>query len=98
MFDVPFSTLGWLAPVRLFRGPIQQTLLRKARYEVEKNLSRLASDWANRVALALESMSRQAESLAIEKRETLERMSSHSQLDVPRLRMLIAELESARVA
>lgn len=41
--DVAFSTLGWLIPLTLFRRPIERVLLRKARYAVEKNLSRLAA-------------------------------------------------------
>ncbi|MGA4579250.1 dynamin family protein [Limisphaera sp. VF-2] len=97
-FDPAFATLGWLIPMRLFRRPIQRSLLARARYEVEKNLSRLAADWAERIAAALESMARQAEALAREDLETLERMVSHASSDVPRLRQWIAELESGEVS
>ena len=52
-FDVAFTTIGWLIPLTLFRRPIEHVLLRKARYEVEKNLSRLAADWRDRVAAGI---------------------------------------------
>ena len=44
----------WLIPLALFRRPIERVLLRKARYEVEKNLPRLAVDWRDRVEIAIE--------------------------------------------
>jgi hypothetical protein len=37
----------------LFHEPIERVLLRKARWEVEENLSRLASDWRDRVAAGI---------------------------------------------
>jgi hypothetical protein len=42
VFDVPLDLLGYLIPMALARPLVERRLSRRARYEVEKNLSRLA--------------------------------------------------------
>ncbi len=92
-FDAAFTTIGWLIPVTLFRRPVERVLLRKARYEVEKNLSRLAADWRDRVGVAIEDLRRQTELAAQNELETLERMLAQTSSGVPRLREQMVELE-----
>ena len=58
------SPLGWLILFALFRRPIERVLLRKARWEVDKNLSRLAADWRDCVAAGINDSTRQAEQQA----------------------------------
>ncbi|HTV76121.1 MAG TPA: dynamin family protein, partial [Candidatus Baltobacteraceae bacterium] len=43
--DAAFSLISPLIPMSLFRSAIERSLLRKSRWETEKNLSRLASNW-----------------------------------------------------
>jgi hypothetical protein len=93
-FDAAFTTVGWLIPLTLFRPSIERVLLRKARYEVEKNLSRLAADWRDRVGVAIEDLRRQTEPAAQDELTALERMLEQTPSAVPRLREQIAELES----
>ncbi|NGO39455.1 hypothetical protein G4L39_08610 [Limisphaera ngatamarikiensis] len=93
-FDPAFTSISWLIPMTLFRRAIQRSLLRKARYEVEKNLSQLAAEWRERVAVAIEDLRRQAESEARNELEELERMLQQSPSDAARLRERISELES----
>jgi hypothetical protein len=95
-FDAAFSTASCLIPASWFHKPIERALLRKARYEVEKNLSRLAVAWRNRVEVVIEDLRRQTESAAREELEALERMLGQAASDVPRLREQVAELESWR--
>jgi len=97
-FDAAFTTVGWLIPLSLFRRPIERVLLRKARYEVEKNLSRLAADWRDRVGLAIEELRWQAEAVADKELAALEHMVAQNPSSVPRLREQMAELESLRAA
>jgi GTP-binding protein EngB required for normal cell division len=96
-FDAAFTIVGWLLPLTLFRRPIERVLLRRTRYEVEKNLSRLASDWCDRVGIVIEELCRQTESIAREELETLERMLVQTVSDAPRLCEHIAELETLPV-
>lgn len=63
-FDVAFSLVGRLIPLTVFRQPIERALRRKTRWEVEKNLSRLAAAWHEQVAAAIRELVRQAEERA----------------------------------
>lgn len=95
-FDAAFTSLGGFIPLSLFRKPIEGVLLRKARYEVEKNLSRLAAGWRDRVARAIDEMNREAEERAREELAALEQMLGQSTSKVPELRQAVAELEEYR--
>jgi hypothetical protein len=94
-FDAAFSTVGWLIPLTLFRQPIEHVLLRKARWEVEKNLSRLAADWRDRVAAGINELARQAEQQALDELAALEQMVAQTKSAEPRLRKAITNLEKA---
>ena len=94
-FDVAFSMLGWLIPLALFRRPIEHVLLRKARWEVEKNLSRLAADWRDRGAAAINELTRQAEQQALDELAALEQTLARTKSDEPSLRETIRILEAA---
>jgi hypothetical protein len=92
-FDVAFSTLSHVMPAALCRRPVERVLLRKARYEVEKNLSRLAADWNKRVGVVIEALCQQAEKAAQSELESLAHMVDRATSDVPRLREHIQALE-----
>jgi len=92
-FDAAFSTAGWLIPLTWFRRPIERNLLRKARYEVKKNLCRLAADWRDRVEVVIAELRRQTEDAARNELEALEQMLAQTASQAPRLREQIMELE-----
>jgi GTP-binding protein EngB required for normal cell division len=92
-FDVAFSTLSHVMPAALCRRPVERVLLRKARYEVEKNLSRLAADWNKRVGVVIEALCQEAEQAAQSELESLAHMVDRATSDVPRLREHIQALE-----
>ena len=93
-FDAAFTSIGRLIPMTLFRKPVKRVLLRKARYEVEKNLSRLAADWRDRVAKVIADLTLHAERQALEELTSLEQTLAQTQSGVPHLRQIIADLES----
>jgi GTP-binding protein EngB required for normal cell division len=92
-FDVAFTTIGWLIPLTLFRKPIERVLLRKARWEVQKNLSRVAVDWRDRVAAGIKELTRQAEQQAMDELAALEQTLSQTASKAPALRQAMDELE-----
>lgn len=92
-FDAAFSTVGHLIPLKLFRVPIQRVLLRKARWEVEKNLSRLAADWRDRIAAGINDLTHQAEKQALDELGALEQLAAQSSSKTPELKKAINELE-----
>jgi hypothetical protein len=62
---------------------------------VEKNLSRLAVDWRDRVAAGINELTRQAEQQALDELAALEQTLARTKSDEPRLREAIGELEAA---
>ncbi len=90
--DAAFSAIGWIVPMRLFHAPVERVLLRKARWEVEKNLSRLAADWRDRVDAGIRELTRQAETQAAMEWQTLARMTTHWESKTPELRETITRL------
>ncbi len=94
-FDAAFTTIGWLIPLTLFRPPIERVLRRKARWEVEKNLSRLAADWQTRVSAGVQELRRQAEHYALDELATLEQMLAQGQSNQPQLEQAVAVLTEA---
>ncbi len=94
-FDAAFITIGWLIPLTLSRKPIERVLLRKARWEVEKNLSRLAADWQTRVSAGVQELRRQAGQYALNELATLEQMLAQGQSNQPQLDQAMALLTGA---
>lgn len=93
-FDASFTTLGWLIPVQPFRRWIYRALTRKARYEVEKNLSRLAAGWRDRIQQVMLELCGQAEAMARAQLDALEGLLAQTASAAPRLQQQIRELES----
>jgi GTP-binding protein EngB required for normal cell division len=92
-FDAAFTTIGWLIPLTLFRRPIEHVLLRKASWEVEKNLSRLAADWRDGVAAGINELTRQAEQQALDELAALEQTLAQTASKAPELKQAIDDLE-----
>ena len=67
--DAAFSLISPIIPMSVFRRVIERSLLRKSRWETGKNLSRLASNWRDRVAKGISDLTRQAEQQAIDELE-----------------------------
>ncbi|MGB7746683.1 MAG: hypothetical protein WBN75_05270 [Verrucomicrobiia bacterium] len=75
---------------------IERRLYRRAGYEVEKNLSRLAADWRNRISVAIEELRIQAERYAKGELATLEQMLAQTNTNELQLREAIREFEAVR--
>ena len=95
-FDAALSTVSNLIPLTLFRKPIERVLLRKARYEVEKNISRSAADWRDRVAVAIEELVRQAEKQALDELGSLEQLAANQASKAPELNATIEQVKGFR--
>ncbi len=91
--DAAFSLISPFIPMSLFRPAIERLLLRKSLWETEKNLSRLASNWRDRVAKGIGELTRQAEQQALDELAALEHTLKQSESKVPDLKQAIDELE-----
>jgi GTP-binding protein EngB required for normal cell division len=94
-FDAAFTTMGWLLPLTLFGQPIRRVLLRKARWEVEKNLSRLAADWQTRASAGVQELRLHAEQYALNELGTLEQMLAQGHSSQPQVETAMALLTEA---
>jgi GTP-binding protein EngB required for normal cell division len=92
-YDAAFTTIGPLVPMFIFRAVIERQLQRKARYEVTKNVSRLAADWRDRAAKVITELTRDAEKQAMDELIALEQMLAQKALNAPALRKSVDELQ-----
>lgn len=92
-FDVTVDIVGHLVPMSLCRRWVERALTRKARWELDKNLSRLAADWRDRVAVAIRDLTHQAERHALAELATLEHTLGRTGSDAPALRQALAEVQ-----
>jgi hypothetical protein len=49
VFDTPWDTLWFIIPVPILRPVIRRHFVRQIHWEIEKNLSRLAAQWSERI-------------------------------------------------
>jgi GTP-binding protein EngB required for normal cell division len=97
-FDATFEIVAPVLPLALIRPLIERSLCRKTRYEVEKNISRLASAWRDSVAAEVEALIQQAEEYVGNELTTLEHSLIQAPSSAPRLIDAITYLDSCRVS
>jgi GTP-binding protein EngB required for normal cell division len=59
-FDTHFDLLWFLVPMGIFRPLVRRHFLRRIPWEVEKNLSRVAAQWADAVGASIDGLFRDA--------------------------------------
>ncbi|MGB7768262.1 MAG: hypothetical protein WBN22_05340, partial [Verrucomicrobiia bacterium] len=91
--DAAFSLISPVIPMSVFRRVIERSLLRKSRWETGKNLSRLASNWRDRVAKRISELTRQAEQQALDELAALEHTLKQNASQAPELKQAIEALE-----
>ncbi|MCX5847298.1 MAG: dynamin family protein [Deltaproteobacteria bacterium] len=82
-FDFHFDLIWFLIPMFIFRGLFEKHFIREIPREVEANLSRLASQWEDRINRAIEEMRKQAINYVKEELSTIDALLSktHGQTD-----------------
>jgi GTP-binding protein EngB required for normal cell division len=70
-FDTHFELLWFLVPMGLFRPRVRRHFLRRVPWEVEKNLSRVAAQWADAVAASIDGLFRDATTFLEREVETI---------------------------
>ena len=97
-FDATFEIVAPVLPFVLIRRLIERSLLRKTSYEVEKNISRLASAWRDCIAGEVEALVQSAEEYARNELSTLEYSLSQAPSSAPWLVDTMNYLNSFRRA
>ena len=70
-FDTPFELLWFLIPMPVFRPLVRRHFLRRIPWEVEKNLSRVAGQWADAVGASIDVLFRDATAFLEREVETI---------------------------
>jgi GTP-binding protein EngB required for normal cell division len=96
--DAAFVLISPLVPMRLFGPWVERWLMRRTRWEAEKNLSRLASDWSVLFSESVRALAREAERQALLDLSLLEQALDSEPARAPCLRAAIAELKRRRAA
>lgn len=74
VFDSHLNLLWFLVPMRILGPFIKSHFLQQLPFEVEKNLSRLASQWTERINQMIQEMGSQAETFIVTEIKTYEHL------------------------
>lgn len=91
MFNI--DLLWFVIPMFIFRPWVERHLLGRIHWEVEKNLSRLASQWTEGINAAIISMMRQAERSVKEQSLTVEHLLSRTQSEAEVIKSALKDIE-----
>ena len=94
IFDISIDLLWFLIPMRLVRSIVFRHFRRRIDWEAEKNLSRLASQWADAVNASIDDLARQAMAFVSEELATIESLVAGAEDRSPDIRDALEELQS----
>ncbi len=94
-FMTPWELLWWLLPMKLVGGLFRRHVLGRVRWEVEKNLMRLAGDWAETVNQAVTGLRDQASAWVDAELATLGRLVGQQQAEAAAFRVALQRLDQA---
>ncbi len=92
LFMFSWEMLSWILPMWLIGGVFQRHVKRRISWEVEKNLSRLVSDWTEVVRKAVALLRTQAEDWVQTELTMLNRLVDHPTSDLAELRQVVRQL------
>jgi GTP-binding protein EngB required for normal cell division len=95
VFQFHFDLLWFLIPMFLFRNLFERHFLKEIPYQVHINMSRLVTQWEDRINRAIEEMRKQTARYIREEIATIEALLSQSSGQSEDIRRMIDELESS---
>lgn len=98
VFDRNWEIFSFVIPMALVKPIVRRHFIGALSFMVEKNLSRLTSQWADSVTAALAAIGEEAESRLDELIATVERLVTSSDDDAPQIRADLARIDSAQEA
>ncbi|MBN1851212.1 MAG: dynamin family protein [Pirellulales bacterium] len=91
-FMVHWDLLWWMLPMKMIGGIFRKHALQQVPVEVEKNLRRLVSDWANSVDQAIANLRSQARNWVQDELATLDQLLAREPSKSPILHAALREL------
>jgi hypothetical protein len=92
-FDTQIDLLWFLIPMSIFRPLVFRQFRKQIAWEVEKNLSRLASQWADAVNRSIGGLARQSLEFMRNELSTIQRLVGNAEDRRDEIRNALAELE-----
>lgn len=96
-FDIHLDAIWFLVPMFVFRFLFHRHFLQAVPFEVEKNLSRLASQWSELVNEAIQNITREAERTVAEEITTIESLLSQTKSRLGLIQETLEYLEAAKI-
>ncbi len=96
VFDHNWELLSPVVPVWLVKGAVRRHFTRKLPYMVEKNLSRLGSQWTDSINDAMTQIGKEAERRLDELVATVERLIASSRETAPQIRADLERISAVR--
>ena len=97
LFMFNTDLLWFLIPISIFRSWADRQFLKRVPYEVDKNLSRLASQWTERINAGILKMQRGAEQAVRDQLSTVESLLSRKQSEAEKIRKRLSEIECHKI-
>ena len=94
IFDVSIDLLWFLIPMGVVRSLVFRHFRKRIAWEAEKNLSRLASQWADAVNASIDDLARQAMAFVSEELATIENLVAGAEDRSPDIRDALEKLKS----
>lgn len=91
-FMIDWDLLWWVLPMWLVGGLFRRHVLGRVSWEVEKNLTRLLSDWTEAVTRAVANMGCQAADWVDAELTTLDQLLGHQPAELARFRQALQKL------
>jgi GTP-binding protein EngB required for normal cell division len=93
VFDTHFELLWFLIPMPVFRPLVHRHFLRRIPWEAEKNLSRVAAQWADAAGEVIDGLAREASAFLEKELATIEGLAGAPGLTGSRLKAIRGALE-----
>ena len=91
VFDTPWDTIWFVIPVPILRPVIRRHFIRQLHWEMEKNLSRLAAQWSERINLSITEAVAREEAYVDNEIATVLSILSQGKSRVPSIRQALDE-------
>ena len=99
IFDRNWELISWLIPMAVFRGVVHTRFREKTAEEIHKNLSRLTTQWEDRLTAAIHSTAKQAVQRFDDLTLTVQRLlASEDRERAASIRPLLEQLEASLAA
>ncbi len=98
IFDIPFELLWFIIPMFIFRPLVRRYFMKTVPWEVEKNIHRIAAQWAEAINISIDDLARQSKDFIRNEINTVENLVSSSDSRREEIQKALDELSTFQAA